>query len=120
MNKLICIVCPVGCHLTAEKDGNITGNRCKRGEVYGRIEVTNPKRTITSTVATTHPDMKRLSVKTKEPVSKKLMFEVIKALDEVLISTNTYIGDVVYPNICNTGVDIVATSEILFKDGNNK
>ena len=35
--ELTCIVCPVGCRITAEIDGGelrISGNSCKRGEVY--------------------------------------------------------------------------------------
>ena len=48
--ELICIVCPRGCHLVVDENLNVTGNTCKRGEVYGQNEVTNPTRTVTSTV----------------------------------------------------------------------
>ena len=52
--KLICIGCPMGCPLTVEIDGgevvSVTGNTCKRGDVYARKEVTNPTRIVTSTV----------------------------------------------------------------------
>ena len=44
--ELTCIGCPMGCPLTVEiEDGNVvsvTGNTCKRGDVYARKEVTNP------------------------------------------------------------------------------
>lgn len=45
--QLTCISCPLGCPLTVETDGagqavSVTGNTCKRGEVYGRKEVTAP------------------------------------------------------------------------------
>ena len=50
----ICIGCPMGCPLTVQlEDGeilSITGQTCKRGEVYARNEVTNPTRIVTSTV----------------------------------------------------------------------
>ena len=46
--ELICIGCPMGCPLTVQlEDGeilSITGQTCKRGEVYARNEVTNPTR----------------------------------------------------------------------------
>ena len=52
--ELICIGCPMGCPLTVQlEDGeilSITGQTCKRGEVYARNEVTNPTRIVTSTV----------------------------------------------------------------------
>ena len=51
MKELICIVCPKGCHLRVDEADNyrVEGNGCARGEVYGREELTNPTRTITST-----------------------------------------------------------------------
>jgi CxxC motif-containing protein len=60
MRELICIVCPTGCALTvtegaAGADGvpvlGVTGNRCPRGDVYAREEVTDPRRTVTATCA---------------------------------------------------------------------
>ena len=50
---VICTVCPMGCRITVDADGMTQGNTCKRGEVYARQEVTEPKRTLTSTIATT-------------------------------------------------------------------
>ena len=47
MIELTCISCPLGCPLKVETDGagqvvSVTGNTCKRGEAYGRKEVTAP------------------------------------------------------------------------------
>ena len=46
--ELICIGCPLGCALTVSMEGaevvSVTGNTCKRGDVYARKEVTNPTR----------------------------------------------------------------------------
>lgn len=52
MIELTCIVCPKGCRLRVdENDGyKVLGNTCPRGEVYGREEALDPKRTVTSTV----------------------------------------------------------------------
>ena len=40
MKELICIVCPRGCRLTVDENNDyaVTGNSCKRGEVYGMIK----------------------------------------------------------------------------------
>ena len=53
--NLTCIMCPLGCQLTVLKDGDnitVTGNNCKRGEVFGKEEVTCPMRIVTSSVKT--------------------------------------------------------------------
>ena len=46
--RLTCIGCPMGCPLVVTMDGgevvSVTGNTCKRGEIYGRKEVTNEDR----------------------------------------------------------------------------
>ena len=51
--NLICICCPLGCPLTVALENgevvSVTGNTCPRGAAYGRREVTNPTRIVTST-----------------------------------------------------------------------
>lgn len=53
--ELTCIGCPMGCNITVFVENgrveNISGNHCKIGEEYARSEVTNPVRTLTSTIA---------------------------------------------------------------------
>ena len=58
MIELTCIICPMGCSLSAEEsidviDGlpvlNVTGNRCPRGSVYAKEEILAPKRVVTAT-----------------------------------------------------------------------
>ena len=45
--NLICIGCPMGCPLTVKMENrevtSVTGNTCKRGDVYARKEVTRNK-----------------------------------------------------------------------------
>ena len=52
MKELICIVCPRGCHLKVDEEHGwaVSGNSCEKGAEYGKIELTNPTRVITSTV----------------------------------------------------------------------
>ena len=74
MNKinLICIQCPMGCPLTVTiEEGIVTGvsgNTCKRGEIYARKEVTDPTRIVTSTVRVTGGDTPVVSVKTRTDI----------------------------------------------------
>ena len=59
--EMICIVCPVGCHLTVDEETlEVTGNRCPRGAKYGKKELTNPTRMLTSTVKTNASIQRRI------------------------------------------------------------
>lgn len=114
--KLICIGCPMGCPLTVEVDGgevvSVTGNTCKRGDVYARKEVTNPTRIVTSTVRVTGGDRDMVSVKTKEDIPKGKIFECVKALKGVSVQAPVHIGDVILEDVAGTGVPIVATKNV--------
>ncbi|MDG0889552.1 DUF1667 domain-containing protein [Paracholeplasma manati] len=112
MKELTCIVCPVGCHLSVDESLKVVGNRCPRGEKYAIVERTSPKRMITTTVRTTFEDCPRLSVKTKEPVPKSLMFDILATLEGIVVEKNVKIGDVIVADACHTGVDIIATKSI--------
>ena len=61
--ELTCIGCPMGCPLTVTMEAgeviSVTGNTCKRGDIYARKEVTNPTRIVTSTVRVTGGDADR-------------------------------------------------------------
>ena len=113
MKELICIVCPRGCRLNVdEKALKVTGNSCNRGAIYGINEITNPIRVITSTVKIKNASLKRLPVKTSKAISKSLMFEVIKLLDDVEVTSPIHIGDVILKNILGTDVDIIACKDM--------
>lgn len=114
--KLTCISCPMGCSLTVVKNDaevvSVSGNTCKRGEVYARKEVTNPTRIVTSTVRVEGGNAGMVSVKTKEDVPKGKIFACIEALKDVTVKAPVHIGDVVIPDVAGTGVAIVATKDV--------
>ncbi len=114
--KLTCIGCPMGCPLTVVMNGeevvSVTGNTCKRGDIYARKEVTNPTRIVTSTVRVSGGSIDMVSVKTKEDIPKGSIFDCVKALKEVEVSAPVHIGDVILENVADTGVDIVATKNV--------
>jgi len=110
--EMTCIVCPLGCQLTLQPEGDtfaVTGNKCPRGKKYAIEEMTAPKRVITSTVAVEEGLYPVISVKTEAPVPKELIFEVMEDLSEVMMSAPVAVGDVVIENVRGTGVNVVAT-----------
>lgn len=111
--KFICIVCPRGCHLSVDENLNVTGNSCPRGKEYAINEVTNPTRTITSTVAISGGELHRLPVMTSSPIPKGKIFEVMQEIDKVRACAPVRIGDVIIRDVLGTGSDIIATRNIL-------
>lgn len=113
---LTCIQCPRGCQIIVQmEDGNIlsvSGNSCKRGDIYARKEVTHPMRTVTSTVVVSNGLRDRVSVKTKGGVPKEKIFDVMSIINYLKIEAPIQIGDVVLTDICGTGVDLVATANV--------
>lgn len=113
IRELTCINCPLGCQLTVtmHEDGQIevAGNTCKRGETYIRDEVTNPRRTLTSTVKLTGAKYdKFLPVKTDGAISKGRLFEAMEILSGITVTVPVKRGDVIVENFLGEGVALVA------------
>ncbi|MBE7091637.1 MAG: DUF1667 domain-containing protein [Clostridiales bacterium] len=114
MKELICIVCPKGCHLKVDEnnDYKVTGNSCEKGVDYGKNELINPMRVITSTVKIDGALHKRCPVKTSTSIPKGKMMEIVKELDSITLKSPVNVGDVVIKNVSNTGADIVVTKSM--------
>jgi len=110
--ELICICCPRGCHLSVSPNLDVTGNICPRGAVYAKQEISNPLRTLTSTMRISGASLPLCPVKTKDPIPKGKLFEAMHTIDCIHLEAPIKIGDVVIPNICDTGVDVVATRDM--------
>ena len=113
--ELTCIRCPMGCQLKVsidEENVNVTGNTCTRGKEYGIKEVSNPTRTVTSSVRVEGGILPVVSVKTKNDISKESIFTVMDEIHKIKLTAPVYIGDIIIANVANTGVDIVATKTV--------
>ncbi len=113
MNKnMICIGCPMGCDLTVEIDNgkavSVVGNGCAVGKRYAETEVSCPTRMVTSTAKTA--DGIPVPVKTRTPVPKDKIFDVLAAIKSATVTLPIAVGDVVVENAAGTGVEIVATA----------
>lgn len=113
MKELICINCPLGCHLSVDdsdlNDMKITGNTCPRGITYAKSEITAPKRMVTSSVPVVGGDVLRVSVKTSEPIPKEKIFQCLEVIKTITATAPVAIGDVLYANVCDSGANVVAT-----------
>lgn len=113
IKNITCIVCPRGCNMTANIDGEnvtVTGFACPKGEKYGIDECISPVRTVTTIVRVDNREDTMLSVKTKTPVKKEDIFDVMKKIRSVTVSAPIKNGDVLIRDLF--GSDIIATKSI--------
>ena len=114
--NLVCIRCPLGCQLTVAIEGtavsSVTGQQCRRGEEYAKIECIAPMRTITSTVRINGGDIAMLPVRTAGDVPKSEIMACMQAISSITVDAPIKIGDIIVVNIAQTGINLVATRNI--------
>ena len=113
--ELICIVCPNGCELTVEvHDGElkIQGASCHRGYEYAKREITNPMRTIATSVLIENGEFPLASVRLNRPVPIARIFDIMKEINHIRLKAPVHIGDVVIKDVCGCGSDIIATKNV--------
>ncbi|MEN6417823.1 MAG: DUF1667 domain-containing protein [Clostridiaceae bacterium] len=111
-----CIVCPNGCVIETQiEDGkllSITGNKCKRGEEYVQQELTDPRRTIATTVPIANASLPLCSVRLNRPISKREIFRVMREIDGMRLTAPTHIGQIVLQNVCGLDSDVIVTKDM--------
>ena len=114
--EVICTVCPRGCHIAVEGEGEtistIEGYSCKRGLEYASAEFAHPVRILTTTVKLVGEKHDLLPVRSSAPVPKEKLFDCMAVIRTTEVARPVKCYDVIVPNICGTGVDIVATKTI--------
>ena len=120
MRKLYCITCPAGCQLTIIGTGIdmvVEGNKCDKGNDFAKHEMSNPSRTLTTTVRTKFPGIPVISVRTDGEIPRDKLMDAMKELGDVTVETELNCGDIVHENIAGTGVNVIITSAALMKLG---
>lgn len=114
-HMITCINCPVGCRMQVTvEDGevkSVTGNSCNRGLIYAKQECVAPMRMVTASVPVKNRRMP-VSVKTRTPIPKKDIFACMQELGKQSVEAPVKLGQVICPNVCGTGVDVIATKQI--------
>ena len=94
MKQLVCIGCP-------------------RGKAFAISEMTEPKRTICSTVKTVFPGCPVLPVRVSDDIPKDRIFDVMREINAVVLTERIGRGDVIIENVLGLGVDVISTSDLL-------
>ena len=113
--EIICTVCPRGCHIQVEGEGekilSVEGQGCKRGLEYASAEFAHPVRILTTLVKLDGQN-DLLPVRSNKPVPKEKLFDCMEVIRAATVKAPVNRYDVVVADICGTGVDIVATKAI--------
>ena len=111
MKELVCIVCPRGCRLTVDEENGyaVTGNSCPRGAEYGRTELQNPTRVLTTTVKIAGGMHRRLPVRTNRAIPKGLLLAAMEEAAKVSLTAPVEAGQVIIPDLLGTGADLIAS-----------
>ena len=116
--EMICIVCPIGCHLEVIEDAesetgySLSGATCKRGEVYGIKELYNPTRLLTSTVKIEGGALSRLPVRTDKEIPKDKIFDCMMIINDVELKVPIKMGEIIVENILGLDVNLIASRSI--------
>ena len=87
----------------------VRNNKCPRGLKYASAEVVCPERVLTSTVKINGGEFARIPVKSEKPVPKSSLFECMKQIKEITVTSPVKMGDVIIQNVAGTGINIIAT-----------
>ncbi|MGQ9647512.1 MAG: DUF1667 domain-containing protein [Thermodesulfobacteriota bacterium] len=116
--NIVCIGCPLGCRTTLRIDRHgdvmkITGYQCREGRQYVLEEHRHPVRILTATIRVEESPRSLLPVRTNRPIPKTIMKEAARTLAEVRARPPVRIGQIIFPNLLDTGADVIATDDLL-------
>ncbi|MCI8659888.1 MAG: DUF1667 domain-containing protein [Lachnospiraceae bacterium] len=117
LKEFICILCPNGCTVQADIDEknsikSINGAGCQGGIAYVRQELTDPQRTISSSVLVKGGALPLASVRLSHPVPKNRIFDVMEQIKAVTLIAPVRTGDVILSNVLGLGSDVIVTKDV--------
>jgi CxxC motif-containing protein len=119
--EFICVICPVGCTITATVEGTeliaVEGQACQRGIDFVREELTAPKRTLTTTVRVAGGVLPLVPVRSREPLPKGIVLDVAARLRKVRVPAPVAAHQVVLADALGSGVDIITTRTVPAVEG---
>ena len=119
--EMICISCPIGCHLNVSFDENetlspdniqVSNNKCPRGVIYGREEILAPKRVVTATCSVDSKLMDRIPVKSTGAIMKEDINGLLEELYKLRLKSPVKMGETIIRDYKKSGIDIVTTRSL--------
>ena len=88
---------------------------CRRGQEYARQEISNPARTLTSTVPVHGGDIAMVPVRAAAAIPKGLIMKAMEQVRSVTAEAPVEIGDTLLSDLAGTGVPLVATRSVHYR-----
>ena len=118
--NIICVACPMCCVVPVDIADNgeiisVKGNTCKRGDTYARTEITNPVRSLATTVKVNGGVYNVVPCKSAGALPKDKIMDCMEVINKATAKAPVKLGDVLVSDILGTGIDIVATNHCPIK-----
>jgi CxxC motif-containing protein len=88
------------------------GAECAKGREYAERELTDPRRTLTSTVKVRGGCFPLVSARSSAPLPKHMLLPAAALLRGVSLQAPVAAGQVILPDIMGTGTALVATGTV--------
>lgn len=121
--EMICIVCPNGCRIKAsmgrceenvaalgDAEITVTGNKCIRGREFAVKEMTNPVRSLSTTVRTDSEEFPVLPVKLSAEIPKDRILDMMQEINKIKVTGPVRPGTVLAKNLLGLGADLIAAA----------
>ena len=119
LKNYTCIVCPNGCDITVEAQNKIIktikGATCKRGEKYVEQELTDPHRTISTSIRLVGGELPLVSVRLSTSIPKEKIFNVMEVIKKSHLTAPVSAGQIVIENVLGLGSDVIVTKNVRVK-----
>lgn len=116
VKEITCIICPNGCDMICETKEteliSIEGNLCPKGVEYVKQELTNPQRTISTSVLVEGGELPLVSVRLTKPIPKKDIFRAMEEIKKIRLKAPVTEKTVVIHGILGTDSDVIATKTV--------
>ena len=114
--ELLCVSCPKGCVLKVEvEDGQVTqvqGATCKRGEVYAKQEITDPRRMVATSIRVKNGLLPVIPVYTAEAFPKDKIFDLLDLIRKQEVSAPVKKGDILIENALGYDINVIASRDM--------
>lgn len=121
--EFTCIVCPNGCRITVSFEkpadpqsslriGEISGNLCARGKSYVLQELTDPRRTIATSILVEGGELPLASVRLTAPILKDRIRDAMAAIRPLTVKAPVRAGTVLVHDLLGLGTDVLVTKDV--------
>lgn len=116
IDRLTCLLCPLGCELEVETAGGrleVRGHQCDKGLDFASEEVLRPKRNLAASIPVAGTDGRTTAVRLSGRVPREMIFPVLAEIAKLRPATPVRRGDVLIRDVLGTGVDVIATRTVV-------